>query len=131
MLWQHSIETVEVCEAYSSATRVVIREGPTRGMFGAMVSFLVCTCFSFKMKTDDVEWTIGEVAVSIDTCFLGDGISQGLCRAKSRLCKGRSPVCAGEEGGLEDSHNQLHSNKNSKHLSIQTSALMARKPRMM
>lgn len=49
---------------------------------------------------------------------------------KIQVVQRKKPVVQ-EKGGLEDSHNQLHSNKNSKHLSIQTSALMARKPRMM
>ena len=49
---QHSIETVEVVKP-TVVHKVVIREGH-QGNVCAVVSFLVCTCFSFKMKTDDV-----------------------------------------------------------------------------
>lgn len=49
---QHSIETVEVVKP-TVVHKVVIREGH-QGNVCAVVSFLVCACFSFKMKTDDV-----------------------------------------------------------------------------
>ena len=69
------------------------------------------------MKTDDVNGWQEEVAVSIVTCFLGDGIFSRAMPREVQVVQRKKPVVQ-EKGGLEDSHNQLHSNKNSKHLSI-------------